>query len=105
MRLADGINIDARVFYDRQKIHSQLFAVPAQPVGPPARSEMILTLDQHVPTNAVGTSIQWSRAFSVSGHAQVVIAGTDFRWIDGDSDENTFALATGLTPLVHRVSG
>jgi outer membrane receptor protein involved in Fe transport len=39
------------------------------------------------------------------GRSQVVTAGTDFRWIKGDSDEITYALATGLTPLLHRVSG
>jgi iron complex outermembrane receptor protein len=35
----------------------------------------------------------------------VVSAGTDFRHIKGDSDEQSYALATGLTPLVHRVAG
>ena len=32
-------------------------------------------------------------------------AGYDFRWIDGDSNERTYALATGLTPLLNRISG
>ena len=42
---------------------------------------------------------------SVRGRAHVVSAGTDFRHIKGDSDELTYALATGLTPIVHRVAG
>jgi iron complex outermembrane receptor protein len=102
VRLADGSNIDGRLFYDHQRFHSTFFAVPA---ATPPRSQINLTLDQIVPTEAVGMSVQWSRAFSVSGRAHVVTAGTDYRWIDGDSDETTFALPTGLTPLIHRVSG
>jgi iron complex outermembrane receptor protein len=102
LRLADGSNIDGRIFFDKQAFHSTFFAVPA---ATPPRSQINLTLDQHVPTDALGMSLQWSRAFSMSNRTHVVTAGTDFRWIDGDSDENTFALATGLTPLVHRVSG
>src|SRR5918995_1577233 len=103
LRLADGSNIDARLFYDRQKFHSTFFAVTA-PAGP--RTAMNLTLEQNVPTDAIGTMLQWNRAFSgAGGRTHVVSAGYDFRWIDGDSNEQTFALATGLTPLLNRVSG
>jgi len=102
LRLADGSNIDGRVFFDRQKFHSTFFAVTA-PAGP--RTAMNLTLDQHVPTNAVGTMLQWNRAFQARSRTHIVSAGYDFRWIDGDSNEQTFALATGLTPLLNRVSG
>jgi vitamin B12 transporter len=58
-----------------------------------------------VPTKALGTTVQWSRAFQIGSRANVVSAGTDFRWIVGDSDELTYALPTGLTPLIHRVAG
>lgn len=102
LRFADGSNVEGRIFFDRQRFHSSFFAVPA---AMPARSQLNLTLDQNVPTTAVGTSVQWSRAFQVNNRTHIVSAGTDFRWIDGDSDENTFALATGLRPLIHRVSG
>jgi outer membrane receptor protein involved in Fe transport len=64
-----------------------------------------LTLDQNVPTNAVGTMLQWSRPFQAGRYAHIVSAGYDFRWIDGDSNEHTFALPTGLTPLLNRISG
>jgi outer membrane receptor protein involved in Fe transport len=77
----------------------------AVPAATPPRSQDNLTLDKIVPTNAVGSMVQWSRGFTVNGRAHVLTAGTDFRWIDGDSIENTFALATGLTPLIHRVAG
>jgi outer membrane receptor protein involved in Fe transport len=49
--------------------------------------------------------VQWSRPFQLASRSHVVSAGTDYRWIDGDSDELTYALATGLTPQVHRVAG
>ena len=103
LRLADGSNVDARLFYDRQKFHSTFFAVTA-PAGP--RTAMNLTLEQNVPTNAIGTMLQWNRAFAgAGGRTHIVSAGYDFRWIDGDSNEQTFALPTGLTPLLNRVSG
>ena len=102
LRFADGSNLDARVFFDDQKFHSTFFAVPA---ATPPRSQLNLTLDQNVPTNAVGTMLQWNRVFNVTGPTHIVSAGYDFRWIDGDSNEQTFALPTGLTPLLNRISG
>ena len=93
VRLADGSNIEGRLFFDRQKFHSTFFAVPATAVPP--RSQLNLTLDQNVPTNAVGTMLQWNRVFQAAGRAHIVSAGYDFRWIDGDSNEQTFALPTG----------
>ena len=102
VRLADGSNIEGRLFFDRQKFHSTFFAVPA---AVPPRSQLNLTLDQNVPTKAVGTMLQWNRVFQAAGRAHIVSAGYDFRWIDGDSNEQTFALATGLTPLLNRISG
>ncbi|RPI54519.1 MAG: TonB-dependent receptor, partial [Acidobacteria bacterium] len=103
LRLSDGSNLDARIFFDRQKFHSTFFAVPATAV--PRRSQLNLTLDQNVPTNAVGTMLQWNRVFQARSLTHVVSAGYDFRWIDGDSNEQTFALPTGLTPLLNRISG
>jgi iron complex outermembrane receptor protein len=103
LRFADGSNLDARIFFDRQKFHSTFFAVPATAVPP--RSQLNLTLDQHVPTNALGTMLQWNRAFRAGGRTHILSAGYDFRWIDGDSNEQTFALPTGLTPLLNRISG
>jgi iron complex outermembrane receptor protein len=103
LRLADGSNVDARLFFDKQNFHSTFFAVPATAV--PLRSQINLTLDQVVPTNAVGTMLQWNRVMQAGAHTHVLSAGYDFRWIDGDSNEQTFALATGLTPILNRISG
>jgi iron complex outermembrane recepter protein len=102
LQLKDGSNVEGRVFFDREHFHQTFVAVPATT---PPRSQDNLTLDKTVPTNSVGTMVQWSRAVQLSGRAHVLSAGTDFRWIDGDSIEDTFALATGLTPLIHRVAG
>jgi outer membrane receptor protein involved in Fe transport len=102
LRFADGSNVEARLFYDNQDFFQNTFAVPA---AVPARSQSNLSLEKRVPTTAIGTMVTWSRAFQLSNRAHVVTAGTDFRKIDGDSDELTYALATGLTPLVHRVAG
>ena len=44
-----------------------------------------MTLNQRVPTNSVGGMVQWSRAF---GHEHYFSAGTDWRWVDGDSEED-----------------
>ena len=103
LRFADGSNVDARIFFDRQKFHSTFFAVPQ---STPPRNEIFLTLDQNVPTNAVGTMLQWNRAIAgAGGRTHILSAGYDFRWIDGDSNEQTFGLATGMTPILNRVSG
>jgi outer membrane receptor protein involved in Fe transport len=102
LRLKDGSNLEGRVFVDNVDFFQNTFAVPA---ATPPRSVSNLSLEKTVPTNAVGTMVQWSRAFEGRGRAHVVSAGTDFRRIEGDSDELTYALATGLTPLIHRVAG
>ena len=103
LRFADGSNVDARVFFDDQDFHSNFFAVPATAVPP--RSQLNLTLDQNVPTDAFGTMLQWSRGFQGRSVTHVVSAGYDYRWIDGDSNELTYALPTGLTPILNRISG
>lgn len=102
LRAKDGSNVEGRIFFDREHFHQNTFAVPA---ATPPRSQSNLSLDKNVPTDAIGTMAQWSRVFQAGGRAHVVTAGMDFRLIDGDSDELTYALATGLTPLIHRVAG
>jgi outer membrane receptor protein involved in Fe transport len=102
LRFKDGSNVEGRIFFDREHFHQNTFAVP---VATPARSQSNLSLDKTVPTEAFGTMVQWSRAFRLSGRAHALSAGTDFRHIKGDSDELTYALVTGLTPLIHRVAG
>ncbi|MEQ1898156.1 MAG: TonB-dependent receptor [Vicinamibacterales bacterium] len=102
IQIRDGSTVQARMFYDHEDFHQNTFAVPA---ANPPRSASNLTLDKIVPSRAIGSMVQWSRVLSLAGYTHVVTAGTDFRRIVGDSDERTFALATGLTPLIHRVAG
>ncbi|MEA2624711.1 MAG: hypothetical protein QOD06_756 [Candidatus Binatota bacterium] len=52
------------------------------------RSSESPALDQfHVPSTAVGTSLEWSHA-PLGGHQ--LGAGGDFRWIDGETNESFF---------------
>ena len=102
IQVREGSTVQARVFYDHEDYHQNAFAVPA---ATPARSVTFQTLDKIVPSRAIGSLVQWSRALDLRGYTHVVTAGTDFRRIVGDSDERTFAQATGLTPIIHRVAG
>ncbi len=49
-------------------------------------------VDQKVPTDAFGGVLQWTKKFL---DVHTFVLGGDFRWIDGESDERTFAAATG----------
>jgi len=102
VQLREGNTVQARLFYDREDFHQNTFAVPA---ATPPRSASNLTLDKIVPSRAIGSLVLWSRVIPAGRYAHVVTAGTDFRRIVGDSDERTYALATGLTPVIHRVAG
>ncbi len=61
-----------------------------------------MTLDQHVPTTGFGGMVQWSRT---SGTRHLFTAGTDWRWVDGDSNEDGRDAMTGLTLNLRRMSG
>ena len=54
------------------------------------RNLVRLATDQHVPTNGVGGTVQWSK---VLGGANVFSAGGDWRWVDGDSQEDAYVPA------------
>ena len=103
LRLADGSNVEGRA------VLRPLGFLPEHVRGArrrPRRAARAICRSRRPCRPA--RSARWcsGRApFQLGGRAHVVTAGTDFRWIDGDSDELTYALATGLTPLVHRVAG
>jgi len=61
-----------------------------------------MTLTQTVPTKSVGGMVQWSR---VLGPKQYFTAGSDWRWVDGDSEENGLDPLTGTQVILERVSG
>jgi outer membrane receptor protein involved in Fe transport len=99
IRLPDQSDLQATVFTDVETFHSNFLAVPAVT---PARSIGRMTLRQTVPTTGVGGMAQWSRAF---GGAHYFTAGTDWRWVDGDSEERGLDGLTGTQVTLERISG
>jgi outer membrane receptor protein involved in Fe transport len=108
MQLPDNSDLQARVFVDRQKAHFNFLAVTNAAT---TRNVVRLATDQHVPTNGVGSAIQWSK---VMGTHHALSAGTDWRWVDGDSQEAAYVAATPIsivgvtqaaTLSVNRISG
>ncbi len=96
--LPDGSSLQATVFGDISKFHANFLAVPNLTTRAIAR----VSLDQEVPTHAVGGNVQWSRAI---GSNNYFTAGGDYRWVDGDSEEAGFDAVVGRTQNVQRVSG
>ncbi len=97
--LPDQSDLQARVFTDNETFRSNFLAVPA---ANPARSIGRFTLNQRVPTKSVGSIVQWARPL---GRHNYFSAGTDWRWVDGDSEEDALDTARGTTVTLHRVSG
>jgi outer membrane receptor protein involved in Fe transport len=98
MELPDASSLQATVFGDISKFHANFLAVP----NPVTRAIARVTLDQHVPTHAIGGNVQWSRAI---GRSNFFTSGADYRWVDGDSEEDGFDAVTGRTQTLRRVSG
>ena len=97
--LPDTSDLQARVFTDFETFRSNFLAVPA---ANPPRSFGRMSLNQRVPSKSVGGMAQWARPF---GARHYVTVGTDFRWVDGDSEEDALDAATGQNVTLHRVSG
>ena len=107
-RLPDSSTVQGHVFVDRQRSKFNFLAVTNAAT---TRNVVRLATDQRVPTNGVGGMVQWTRVF---GTAHVVSAGTDYRWVDGDSEEDAYVAAvpavfTGVTQAavksLRRISG
>ena len=109
IRLKDGSDLQARVFSDVSRAHFNFLAVtnPAT-----TRNLVRLATDQHVPTNGFGTTAAWNK---VLNSKNVLSAGADWRWIDGDSQEGAYVAAVpqviippvtiASTLSVNRISG
>ena len=83
-RLSDDSNLEARAFVDVQRAHFNFLAVTNAAT---LRNVVRLATDQHVPTNSVGSMAQWSKIF---GSKNVFNAGFDWRYVDGDSNEDNY---------------
>ena len=79
-RTGDGSEWTGSVFADFQAFRSTFSAQAAD------RNSETLALDQRVPSTSGGAALSWSRAFG----AHRLLAGTDFRWIDGETDERVY---------------
>jgi outer membrane receptor protein involved in Fe transport len=93
IRMADESDLQARIFTDFENFHSTFLAVTAPSVTVAARSIVRLTVDQHVPTTGLGGMVQWAKAL---GSANYLSAGTDWRHVDGDSQEASYNAAPGV---------
>jgi outer membrane receptor protein involved in Fe transport len=100
--LPDQSDLQARVFGDFETFRSNFLAVPAPPAVPVARSVGRMTLNQRVPTTGAGAGVQWSKALSPG---QFVTGGADWRWVDGDSQEDVLDAQVGAQVVTQRVSG
>ncbi|MBI3491021.1 MAG: TonB-dependent receptor [Acidobacteria bacterium] len=100
VQLPDDSDLQATIFGDIEKFHSTFLAVTAPSATVAARSIVRLTIDQHVPTNAVGGMVQWGKALNLSNYFSV---GTDWRWVNGDSQEDSYNAAPG--PVVPPTQG
>jgi outer membrane receptor protein involved in Fe transport len=98
-RLPDTSDVQVNLFADFNRFRSNFLAVPA---ANPPRSIGRMTLNQAVPTTGVGGMVQWSRPI---GLRHFVTAGTDLRWVDGDSEENALDAITGSQVTLSRISG
>jgi outer membrane receptor protein involved in Fe transport len=88
IRMPDESNLQARAFVDDQKFHATFLAV----TNPTTTRNLVrLSTDQRVPTNGVGGMVQWSKAL---GGSNMFSAGTDWRWVDGDSHDDSHIAAT-----------
>src|SRR5437773_2829692 len=90
-RLGDESDLQARMFVDRQRAHFNFLAVTNAAT---TRNIVRLATDQRVPTNGVGGMAQWTK---VAGGKNVLSAGFDWRWVDGDSREDGFVAAVPTT--------
>ena len=92
IRLPDESDLQASVHGDFEDFHSNFLAVTAPSATVAPRSIVRLTIDQVVPTKAVGGVVQWAKAL---GTKQYFSAGTDWHWVDGDSEEDGYNAAPG----------
>ncbi len=91
--LPDQSDLQASVFLDFSRFDSNFLAVPTP------RSVARVSTIQHVPTDAVGGLVQWTKPISTK---YLVSAGTDFRRIKGATEEQGMNATDGLTAVRFR---
>ena len=86
-QLPDDSTLQTHLFVDQQRSHFNFLAVTNAAT---TRNAVRLATDQRVPTDGVGGMLQWTK---VLGSRQVLSAGADMRWVDGDSEEDAYVAA------------
>src|SRR6185295_18498312 len=94
-RLGDGSDLQVRVYGDISRAHFNFLAVTNAAT---TRNIVRLATDQNVPTNGVGGTGVWTKTI---GTRNVFSAGGDWRWVDGDSQEDAYvaAVPTAIVPF------
>jgi iron complex outermembrane receptor protein len=98
-RLSDRSDVEASVSLGAGTLRSNFLAVPATT---PPRNIGRMTLNQRVPTTSYTGMAQW-RTSAAGRH--VITVGGDWRWVDGDSEEDALDAVTGTTVTLRRISG
>jgi outer membrane receptor protein involved in Fe transport len=96
VRMPDQSDLQATIFADDSTFHSTFLAVTAPSALVASRSIVRLATDQTVPTNALGTMVQWSRPVGLNN---LFSTGLDWRQVDGDSLEDAY-IATPGAPVI-----
>ena len=97
-RISGNSELQATASLGTGTLRSNFLAVPT---ATPPRSLGRMTLNQRVPTSSYAGTLQWRT--SVGSHT--ISAGGDWRWVDGDSEEDGLDGVTGTTITLRRVSG
>lgn len=99
MRVSDRHTVETSLSLGTGTLRSNFLAVPATT---PPRSVGRMTLNQRVPTTSYTGMAQWR---SLVGGRHALTVGADWRWVDGDSEEDALDAVTGTTVTLRRVSG
>lgn len=87
LQLPGHSDLQARVYGDIQDAHYNFLAVTNAGT---TRNAVRLATDQVLPVNGMGGMVQWQKVF---GTKQAVTAGTDWRWVEGESQEAAYVAA------------
>jgi outer membrane receptor protein involved in Fe transport len=93
LRTRDGSEWQLAVYAQEQTFHSTF---SAQAID---RASETLALDQRSPSESLGGSLSWTRAFG----AHTLLAGVDGRWIEGETDEKVYV--AGVFARTRRAGG
>lgn len=99
LRVGDRSDVDALASMGVGTLRSNFLAVPTTT---PPRNIGRMTLRQRVPTVSYAGMAQWRTS---AGSRHLISVGGDWRWVDGDSEENALDAATGAIVTLRRVSG